>query len=93
MTLDHLYLVSPEWALGALDLEPPVLLLSPIDPLVLLVAESERKLLWLKEQLGSKLAGELVPVSALVPAPVPSISRMARPPLSTRRTGRVCIAP
>ena len=93
MMLGHLYSVSPEWAPGALDLEPLVLLLPLVDPLALLVVELERKLLRLKEQLGSKLAGELVSVLAPTLVPLPSVSRMAWPPLSALHIGGVCVAP
>ena len=93
MTLGHRCLVSPEWAPGASDPPSLVLLLPPVEPLALPVAESEWKLLRLREQLGSELARELVPVSTPAPAPVPGVSRMARPPLSARHTEGVCVAP
>ena len=93
MMLGHLYSVSLEWAPRALDPAPPVLLLPPIEPLALLVAESERKLLRLREQLWSELTRELVPVSALAPVPIPGLSWMTQPPFSALHIGGVCAAP
>ena len=89
MTICHLCSASPEWAPGALDPEYLGLPLLLVEPLAPPVVESERKPLWLKALMGSKLAGKQVPISALVPNLIPGVSRMARPPFSTRRAKRV----
>ena len=88
LTLDHQCLVSLEWAPRASDPLSPALLLPSIEPLALPIAESERKLLRLREQLARELVSVLTPA----PAPVPGISRMAQPPFSARHTEGVCAA-
>ena len=85
----HPCLVSPEWAPGASDPEPPELLLALVDPQVPPVEESGRKALQSRALLESKLAGKQHPVLI----PVSGIARMVRPPVLSHRTRGVCEAP
>ena len=89
----HPFLVSPEWALGVSDPEPPELLLAPVDPEAPPIEESGRKVLRSQALLESMLAGKSVPVSMLVPDPVPGVTQMVRPPVLAYHTGGVCGAP
>ena len=60
MTECHLCLVSPKWAPGVSDPEPPELLLAPVDPEVPPVEESGRKALRSRVLLELMLAEKSV---------------------------------
>ena len=72
--------MSPEWAPTKLDPQSPELLPALVGLEAPPVMGLGRKVLRLRVLLESMLAGKLVPVSTLVPDPVPGIARIARPP-------------
>ena len=81
--------MSSEWAPGGSDPELPELLLALVGPESPPTKGSRRKVLRLREFLESTQAGKLVPVSRLVPVPVPDVATMVRPPVPAFRAARV----
>ena len=85
--------MSPEWAPGESDPKSPEFGPAPIGPEAPLAEGSRRKVLRSRVLLELMLAGKSVLVLLLVPDSVPSVARMARPPVLFYRAEGVHKAP